>query len=230
MDGSLSGQIVGWTKNAPFLGQLGDFSPTYAFRWLLWLAAVLGSLVGLLAVLAGTFAVILAVAPVASSTNDVLGAAASGTYNLADSLDSASVMVANMSNVSSTIADSLMNMSIGLGKTADGIENLRSLPGQGGQENWAGAAASLRASDAGLKTSAAQAREAGNSSVQAAAGISASAGNLRAMSSAFLTTQGAVAGAVMYAQIGIGLMGLALALLLGGVLALALAYGPPKKE
>jgi hypothetical protein len=53
---------------------------------------------------------------------------------------------------------------------------------------------------------------------------------MRTMSSAFLTTQGAVASAAMYTQISIALMGLAVALLLGGVLALALAYGPPKKE
>ena len=227
----MSGQISGWTRNAPLLGQLGDFSPTHAFRWLLWLAAVLGSLAGIVAVLAGTIAIIWALGPVAASTNSVLGAAAGGTSNLADSLDSASAMVANVSNVSSTIADSLTNMSIGLGKTADSVENLKNIPGQqNGQVDWTGAAASLRNSDAGLQTAAGEARDAGNNSVQTAAGISEAAGNLRSMSSDFGSAQGAVSGAVMYAQIGIGLMGLAVALLLGGVLALSLAYGPPKKN
>lgn len=230
MDSSLSGQIVGWTKNAPLLGQLGEFSPTHAFRWLLWLAAVLGSIAGILAVLAGTLALLWSLGPVAASTNNVLGAAAGGAYNMADSLDGTSSMVANMSNVSGTMADSLANMNIGLGKTADSIESLKNLPGQGGQEDWAGAAASLRASSASLQASVVQARDAGIGGAEAAVGISGAASNLRTMSSNLMTAQVAVSSATMYAQIGIGLMGMAVALLLGGVLALALAYGPPKKE
>ncbi len=230
MGPGLSGQIADLAQNVPFLGQLGDFSPTHALRWLLWLAAVLGSIFGIVAVLVGTLLIILAVGPVATSTNEVLGSASSGVFSLAGSLDGTSAMVANMSNVSSTMSGSLSNMSAGLGKTADSIESLKNLPGQGAGTNWIESASSLRSSSSGLQTAAAQARDAGSGGAQAAAGISSAAESLRTMSSGLLTTQNSISSAATYAQIGIACMGLAVAMLLGGVFALALAYGPPKKN
>jgi hypothetical protein len=230
--GGMTGWLAGFSRNLPFVGALGELSLTHALRWLLWLGAVLFSLAGLGLVVAGAGAGMLALGSASAAAMPVLADASSTAQSAALSVGAAGRGIANVQNLSSGAAMGLANLSIGLNQTADNLDRLGGLsilPGLGSID-FRTPALSLRQSAAAMSGAGLGAQAGGESLQEAAAQLGAVADSLNRVSSDLDNVKAQVASAIFWAQVGLDALGAAGALLLTGVLGLALAYGPPKKN
>ncbi len=230
--GDMAGKLAALSHNLPFIGGLGELSLTHALRWLLWLGAVLFSLAGLGLVVAGAGAGMLALGSASAAIMPALADASSGAQSASASVAAFAQGVASVQNMSNGTAMGLANLSAGLNQTAanlDSLGGLSGLPGLGSLD-FRAPASSLRQSAAALAGAGASAQAGAESVQQAAAGLGDVADSLNRVSVDLDNAKAQAAGAIFWMQTGLAAIGAAGALLLMGVLGLALAYGPPKRN
>ena len=224
----MAGRLAHLTQNAPFLSFLGGLSPTYAIRWLLWLFAVLGSLIGLCLVIIGTLSGLLVLGPLSSSAQAILSDASATTLSAAGGVDAAMPLSSAMATVTNSTADSLLNLTVGLNSMGNSLQGLSNI---GGIDTGLGtSAAAMHGAAASLGPAITTLQGAGSSANDASARMTEVGDSLRRASADLDTARQSVGVSVFYAQVGIAAFGLALAALLTGVFCLAVAYGPPKKS
>jgi len=216
------------TQTAPLLSNLGGLSPTYAIRWLLWLFAVLGSLSGICLVMAGTVAGLLMLGPLSSSAQAVLSDASSASLAAAGGIDAAAPLTSVVANVTNSTANSLVNVSEGLNSMSTSLDSLSSIAGI--NTGLGTSAASMRAAASNLAPAIASLQGAGQSSSDLSLRLSEAGDSLRKSSEDLSALRQSVGMSIFYAQVMVVMFGLGLSILLSGVLMLALAYGPPKKN
>jgi len=221
-------RLANITRNAPLLSNLGGLSPTYAIRWLLWLFVVLGSLSGLCLVMAGTAAGLMMLGPISSSAQAVLSDASATTLAAAGGIDAAVPLTGVVTNVTNSTADSLVNLSAGLNSMGSSLDSLSSIAGI--NTGLGSSAASMRGAAANLAPAIAALQGAGQSSSDMSLRMSEAGDSLRKASEDLSTMRQSIGMSVFYAQVMVVMFGFGLIVLLSGVLMLALAYGPPKKN
>ncbi len=215
----------------PFIGgMLRDFSLALAARWMLWVAAITVSFLGVGAVLVGTGMGYLAAGGVSSALVGPLDSTATSVNDFAAVLDNAGSLGGNATAAEGSISSSLRNLSAGLGGTADSLNALSGLPGAGTLlGGLAGSLGQIKQSAGGLK----QAADEIDAMTPATSGAVASLGNtgndLRAIAASLSDAKAKITGALFEVQMAIVLCGGALALLLGSNLLLAFSLGPPRR-
>lgn len=220
--------LANMTRNAPFLSSLGGLSPTYAIRWLLWLFAVLGSLSGICLVVVGTLAGLMVLGPLSTSIQAVLSDAGSTVDAAAGGVDAAMPLTIVMVNVSNSTAGSLLNISLGLNSMGSSLDSLSNIAGI--DTGLGTSAASMRGAAANLAPAIASLQGVGTSASDLNLRLTETSASMRKASENLSATRQSIGMSVFYAQLMVVMFGLGLMVMLSGVLMLALAYGPPKKN
>jgi uncharacterized membrane protein YphA (DoxX/SURF4 family) len=231
-EGKIAGKMAEIAQNAPILSFFSKFSAGYAIRWLLWIFAVLSSLIGIVIVVIGTISAIFALSTISSPSVAILSDASLAIQSTALGVAAYANIEKNLTEASGSAAIALDKLGEGLNKTAQNLELLNKisgLPGMGGfnigeaSYSIREAAASIADSSKSIKAGAAGGQEIETKLL----GVKESLLNI---SADLQNAKAGVLNAIFFAEISIAGIGIAVGLMLGGVLAIALAYGPPKKD
>ncbi len=217
--------------DVPIIGNmLRDFSLALAARWMLWVAAIAVSFLGLGAVLVGTGMGYLAVGGVSSALVGPLDSTTTTINDFALVLDNAGSMGGNATDAGSSISASLRNMSKGLGGTADSLGTLSGIPGAGSLlGGLSGSLGQIKQSASGLNQAADDIDNMASTAAGASASLANTGNDLRSIAASLAEAKTKITGALSLVQLAIVLCGGALALLLGSNLMLALSLGPPRR-
>lgn len=220
--------LARWTREHPLFAWMDGMSLGRAVRWLLWLSAISIALAGLALAGLGALAGFWALGEMHSSMVHPLERMQAGLENAAASASGAAGLGGNLSLAAQAASSGLTNLSAGAEGMAATIEAVSKIPFVGGASGAAESAAQMRAYGLQMNQAAERLGGAGQSGDAMAAALSSLSDDLRQMGAGVAESRERLSGAFLLLRAADLLAGAALGAMMGAVVMLAFAYGPPK--